>query len=234
MPLPVSLQRPVEAQPRWILGSAQHLGQLSKSKLSHPRPGCCLSRINANLQRRESSAGRSCLHTTRQATKHSSRSRCPSATQASGSSDHHSISTGAPRSRVASLLRVFKSRYDADIFRLAIPALMSILLDPVMSLVDTGETLSASRVLQGLPSALHHICMHHNHGHCLFNGLCMPSACSMSGTAVTVIMIMDTALPHHRPRVSQLLLDAHFVTSASSFRWFVYAISMQHGLLGLP
>ena len=41
-------------------------------------------------------------------------------------------------SRLAAFGRLFRSRYDADIFRLAIPALMSILLDPVMSLVDTG------------------------------------------------------------------------------------------------
>ena len=31
------------------------------------------------------------------------------------------------------------SEYDSEIFRLALPALFSVLLDPLMSIVDTGE-----------------------------------------------------------------------------------------------
>lgn len=54
------------------------------------------------------------------------------------SSSHQNQSSSSRSSKLAAFGRLFRSRYDADIFRLAIPALMSILLDPVMSLVDTG------------------------------------------------------------------------------------------------
>ena len=62
--------------------------------------------------------------------------RCQPLRATGASHQHKSSSSGS--SRLAAFGRLFRSRYDADIFRLAIPALMSILLDPVMSLVDTG------------------------------------------------------------------------------------------------
>ena len=43
------------------------------------------------------------------------------------------------------------SRHDKDIFNLAVPALFSILLDPLMSLTDTGRTISCSLRLESWP-----------------------------------------------------------------------------------
>ena len=40
--------------------------------------------------------------------------------------------------------KLLHSRHDADIFHIALPALASILLDPLMSLTDTGADSPAS------------------------------------------------------------------------------------------
>ena len=60
-----------------------------------------------------------------------SASGSPGAASDSGSS--HSIENGKSRFR-----RLWRSEHDGDIFALAIPALFGILLDPIMTMTDSG------------------------------------------------------------------------------------------------
>lgn len=67
--------------------------------------------------------------------------------------------SGSQRRRSFRILPRLRSKHDADIFNIAIPALFAILLDPVMSLVDAGKYIRSLLLLCGhqvlLPASEH-------------------------------------------------------------------------------
>ena len=115
--------------------SRRELGSCRARLRSHWR---CSAQAGTWSQCRNSPAARPSVHKLCQPSRRPDCSERCQPLRATGSSHQHKSSSSSGSSKLAAFGRLFRSRYDADIFRLAIPALMSILLDPVMSLVDTG------------------------------------------------------------------------------------------------